>query len=101
MGKKAKRKPPLRDPRGVDDLRELKKVEVTWYDAATGGLSWVLFDTLRTSPNDGLMECQTVGYLTKLGKQAITLCQTRAENGKLGNDWSIPRKWIKKIRVLP
>ena len=86
----------LRDPQGVSNLRELTLVEVTWRDAARDG-SWKTLEDLRTEAHDGLMECQTVGYVARISKQALTLAQTRAENGKLAGDWSIPWRWVAKV----
>ena len=96
----AKRPSRIRDPRRVENLKELPRIEITWHDAASGDGTWLPFDHLRSQNADGLMECQTLGYLVKMGPKAIMLCQTRAENGKLAHDWSIPRKWVKKIRIL-
>ena len=86
----------LRDPKGVTDLRKLQLVEVTWWDAASDG-RWKTFEDTRAEARDGLLECQTVGYLVKVGKHALTIAQTRNSNGKIGGDWSIPRRWVVKV----
>ena len=86
----------LRDPRGVQDLRKLPLVEVTWWDAASDS-RWKTFGDARAEAHDGLLENQTVGYLVKVGKHALTLAQTRSQNGKVSGDWSIPRRWIAKV----
>lgn len=86
----------LRDPWDAQNLRQLPLVEVTWRDAARDG-DWKTFEDTRAQTYDGLIECQTVGYLVKVGRQALTLAQTRAENGKLAGDWSIPRRWVVKV----
>ena len=86
----------LRDPRGIQNLKELPLVEVTWWDAASDA-DWKTFEDVRAQADEGLVECQTVGYLVKVTKRAITVSQTRARNGKLSGDWSIPRRWLTKV----
>lgn len=91
----------IRDPGRIKSLKGLPLVEVTWFDAASSTpTTWVEYDATRKQRNDGLMECQTTGYLVKLSPRAVIVCMTRAENGKVGADWSIPRVWIKNIRKL-
>ena len=86
----------LRDPKGIQDLRELSLVEVTWWDAASDS-HWKTFEDVRAQGDEGLIECQTVGYLVKVSKKTITLAQTRSKMGKVSCDWSIPRPWIIKV----
>ena len=105
MGSQRPHRPPRRirfprDPGHIRTLKMLPRIEITWSDAASSSGSWTPLDELRQQRSDGLMEGQTIGYLVKMGKTAVMVCQTRAENGKLANDWSIPRKWIKRVRVF-
>lgn len=86
----------LRDPGGIKDLRQLPLVEVTWHDAAND-VAWKTFQDVRDEGHEGLVECQTVGYLVKIGRRALTLAQTRSETGKLAGNWSIPCRWVVKV----
>lgn len=94
-----KRAARLVDPAKVENLLDLPVVEVSWRDAASNA-HWEDFRDIRTQPVDGLVECQTVGYLVKLGKHAVILAQTRAGNGRLAGDWSIPRRGVHRIKVI-
>ena len=86
----------LRDPKHIQSLKQLPLVEVTWHDAcSTGG--WEHFARVREKPKDGLLECQTVGYLVKVGKRAVIIAQTRNEEGECAGKWCIPRPWALRM----
>ena len=91
----------VKDPHKACSLKELKRVEITWHDAASrSDHVWDEFNALRTQNNDGLVECQTLGYLVRISKRSVTITQTRADNGKLANEWSIPRTSVMRIKIL-
>lgn len=62
-------------------------VVVTWWDASAGG-----------SP--GLVRRRTVGWVSKWGKRAVVLRQTRDQDGGVGTVWTIPRCQVAKVTPL-
>ena len=86
----------LRDPKRAQSAKQLPLVEVTWRDACSDH-KWKTFAEAREAPFDGTLECQTVGYLVKVGRRAVVVAQTRNEKGEVASDWAIPRPWTLRV----
>lgn len=77
-------------------VRDLPRVEVEWVDAA----SCHPWQSLADARKDGLVRCWTIGYLVRNTRDIVSLCQARGDNARLGENWSIPRTCVLRIRRL-
>jgi len=80
----------------VKDLRRLPIVEVVWRDA-TSFHGW---DTLDGARKDVPDEARTTGRLIRYDKGYVSLVQTVNTNGKLCENWVIPRPWVIRVRRI-
>lgn len=78
------------------DTRDLPLVEVTWLDACSCH-GWQLASDAR---KDKVIECKTVGRLVRKDRNVVAVVQTVHEDGKVSENWVIPRACVKRIRVL-
>jgi hypothetical protein len=80
----------------VRNLFDLKLVEVDWLDAMSDS-RWQGFDDAREAQ---LVECKTVGRLTKNTKKEIQVAASINMVGAVGDITTIPQAWVKKVRFL-
>jgi len=77
-------------------------VKVDWIDSATNN-SWLSRQAIDNLLEDGLAECQTVGFLVHKTKKMVSIALSRATSDKFvpyADVMSIPRVSITKIKVL-
>lgn len=76
----------------------MKIVRIRWVDTC-GYPSWRPLDEVqeKSAPDS----CETVGYLIKANKRALTISQSLGATGNVDNSISIPRAAIRgKVEVL-
>ena len=78
------------------NVLDLPIVEVMWKDA-TSFHGWYSLESVRTDVPD---ECRTVGRLVRCDKKFVSVVQSVTANGKLCENWVIPRPWVLKIARL-
>jgi len=79
------------------DLRSMPKVEIVWIDSCTSG-RWRTLDDYQD--NEGLVECHSIGYMTKKNKKEVQVVQQISREARVADSITIPRSCIKKIRRL-
>ena len=79
-----------------NDIRKLPLVRVLWVDACSGG-SW---EPLAECRKKGVLNSQSVGYLTRNDKTCVQMVQSISENGTLSDSITIPRRCIVKVSIL-
>ena len=80
----------------ITDLRELPIVEVLWKDA-TSFHGW---DSLQGARKDTPAECRVVGRLIRHDRKFVSVAQAVNADGKLCENWVIPRPWVLRIAVI-
>ena len=79
-----------------NDLHRLPIVEVVWRDS-TSSSDWSLLAEAR---KETLLEVRTVGRLIRCDRRIVAVVQTTNNNGKVNQNWMIPRSWVVKITEL-
>ena len=79
-----------------NDLPRLPIVEVVWRDS-TSSSDWSLLAEAR---KETLLEVRTVGRLIRCDRRIVAVVQTTNNNGKVNQNWMIPRSWVVKITEL-
>lgn len=89
----------------------LQPVEVTWHDAASEG-GWRDLKDYRSTP---LVQCRTVGFLSRYDKKSIQVVHTRStprrqdvsggkkptlDQERVVDSMTIPRQWAIRVRAL-
>ncbi len=78
------------------DLRKLPKVKVEWCDATADG-GWKTFDSMR---KEDPVEVTSIGYMIRNDKHRVQVVQSVCSNGKVAESLTIPKGWIKSVKVV-
>lgn len=81
----------------ITDLRQLPIVEVVWLDATSSSEPW---SSLAEARAEALLEMSTVGRLIRCDREVVAVVQTINNNGKVNQNWMIPRTWVIRITEL-
>jgi hypothetical protein len=72
-------------------------VEVHWHDSSSLGRWRTRADHMAVAATE---ECRSVGYVTKRGRDSLTLAQTHSQGDDVLDAISIPRGCIRRVRRL-
>ena len=75
-------------------------VIVRWLDATEDDTGWKHPDDDDWSPDPGLEQCESVGFLTVKSRRKICLRGDQAADGGVGRRTAIPSGWADEIIVI-
>lgn len=75
---------------------QFRRVEIDWFDSVADS-GWGRLEKVDNRPS----ECQTMGYLVKASRLAVTVAQNHSHGtGNVGDLMTIPRCNIRRMRTL-
>ena len=92
----ARRIPTEKELRAVKVLGDYPTVRVECVDAVIN-CAW---DTVAAYVKHKCVDCVSVGFLTKNTKTEIQVVQSINSLGKVLDSMTIPKAWVKNVRVL-